>query len=713
MAKKITNADKSPRDVASFRAVDASTALLVRPDDSVLLNLMVRSTIQDRYAGTSVAEPVWREEASLNVIMNRCSQAGVREECAAFFLKRRTKGVLKSLTETRSITVGDVIFQPDSLFAAITKSVSVPGSAAVIMEVINSFLRRKGMMSNNGEITTEMSYPLKTVVVDSLSNDVAMQEVVRVLNDTPTSRVGNGRYTSETFAAEVAEALVPVGRALLDINEMGVVMDDILRGVLANITQGFDNGLTGAVPASWRDHPVIVELASNYTFIRAALALPRGSSITPVSEGWKLHQWAPIVLAALKSSRRYAIVGKTEVMRNITKRSLRDLQGNVRSFVMHRSAVPAAVAQCVYAFEDAALASAVTVIPMKERIDLAIAGAYGKAANLGTDFAAGRLYDFLNDAIEGGYDASSMGYILDVGAYGEASVHELVCLCSKEVLIDVGVTGEIVDDASPISIVDDKAWWFTMATNERMLSRAVSGRFNGPEFITHNVHEALLAMGDFSAAGPMDARPQLISPIAFNTRMIGFDASEVLVEVGERFTYDVHVGSTRLTGSFRAHELGSMRSSVGTSIVRPRFNQQVFNAAFSVFETIEHELKKMRGQASDPAKSSMAMSLVEHLSRRRGVILLEMAQNISPAFRSEVHHGIARRSVTGLTAEEALAVTSRLSQRQFGAYADVAALLLFLSIQGIDIKFSEGLLGDELVIACFMERGSDREAIQF
>jgi hypothetical protein len=699
----------------SFRAVsppsDANAMIAPGVDGNVIAHIY--ETPRDRLAGTTVTEEIWRDKPNHNVIVRRVNFAGVRSKCATFFLSRAVSKIIEENTPVHTLKAGDIIYLQHKLFNSISRQCGDTNVSIIVMEIVNSYLRQAGMVVINGEFTSEAYYPLQPVTVSALANDVAMQEVVRVLDAITTKTLPKAKFTAETFAAHVAEALVPVGKAFLDINELGIVVDDIVSAITANLTNGLTTKFNGHVPAWWRDHAVVQELSHNYVFVRAALAKPYDSSLSPISEGFKLDQWASIILAALKSSRRYALVKGAEARRDMTKRTIRDLKGRARSYAMYRVAKPAPVAQCVYHFDDVTLTSAVTVIPLKERIDQSIASAYNGGGGLGTEFIMDRFTSMLRDAIEGGYVGNSIGYHLDVGSYGEVSDHEIACLSADRIIVvpDAGGTSMSSAADSEEAVLN---WWFVMQTAERDVVWSVPGHVNGSEFITNSVSAAMLVTPDFEASGPMDARPQLIAPAAFNTRIIDFNAAEALCPIDSRYTYDVTFGSSRLTGTLRAQDMGSLRAADGASIVKPRFNIEVFDAVAEVFATMAAEVANMRKQtegAVDSPVDAMPATLIDFLDRQRGSALLQYAQQLTPAFRAEVHQSISRRSAMGKPRDEAIALTARLSQRQFGAYADVTALLVFLHMQGADVEWGTALLSEPEMIRTFLEHGTDRPAL--
>lgn len=702
MTRSTTNQSVETARVSIARAGEKA----IKPEIG-LIDLNIHTTVIDRQAGTTVTEEIWRDDPNINVIMRNARQPDARRECAEFFLSRKLNKVISDVVTTRTVKKGDVIIQPEALFNAITKNVASSAAGVVIMEVVNSYLRRLGMMTNNGEFCTETYYPVKRVTVEDLSDDIAMQEVVRVLSGVTGEPLGNAKtFSVEAFASAITEALIPVGRAFLDINQLSSMVDDIVKGIRSNISNGRTEFHTGFVPADWREHAVVQELATNYTFIMAALALPVGSDITPVNDTFRREQWAPTILAALKTSLRYKMVDKQELLRQMTKRTVFDLKDRPVCYVMNQNAAAEPVGQCVYAFNDVSLTSSVTIVPLKERVDQAIAAAYPKDQSLGLDNAAMKFVDFMRDAVEGGYIPNEIGFTFNVGLYDEPLEHEMVCIIANRVQVEDAKKGVNLPMSGKSYNPDPKGWWYEVECEHKMFAPLLAGSAVGDRFITNNAGEALLAMKDFEATAIAEKRPQMISPKAFNSRLMHFNEG-VLVDTTERFAYDVTIGKLKIHGSFKTHDLASLRSAAGTSVVKPRYNDEVITAISEVFKQMENQVAKFKAQ-QDP---EIPDTLVAFLERRIPAALLDFSRTIGEGFRNEVHYGIIRRSTKDLTADEAMGLSARLSQRQFGAYADAAAFALFLAIQGMDIRFIQSILGSSVYTKSMMELGTDRPAL--
>jgi len=678
------------------------------PSDTI--DVRINSTILDRLAGTVVTEPILRSKPNLNMIMRRAADPSVREKCAGFFLTGRVAAVIESVVPVHTMRPGESIILQKELFKAVTKADSDPRVQMVLSEILNSYLTDCGVIQEQGSFTTRMYYPFVAVSVNSLAEDIGMQEVVRVLGGVDRISLSQKKYTTKTFAAAVAQALYPVGKAFLDVNELSGIIGDIVIGVRAELDPTL-RGFRGSVTQTWRDNVVVQEMSHNYVFVEAALNLPVGNAanITPLNDGWKLNNWAPIILAALKTSQRYAIVGKSEVTRTLGLKKVRDLRGRAVSYVLHRSARPEAVAQSVYAFNDIELKNAVTVVPTKERIAEAVAAAYGNNTALGTDTAAKYLHSFLTHAVEGGFTNAHLGYHIDLGELQAAGHHEVACLISERVRVKIESDGTVHHPGVDAAMERDHGWWYQVATTERDFGSRVRGLFDSSTFVTNQIGEVFLATDEFEPQGVYDPRPQLIAPVAFDSRIMDFDTETNLASLTSRYAWDVTINNTRVFGAFKASELGGMKSLANTSLVVPIYNDDVFHTVVSVFNTIEELLDAVDKQRTKDGDGP-SYDTSSYLRRLLGGSLLRYAQFLSPGFRQEVHKGMVDRAVTKLLPDAAMELRARLSQREFGGYADVSALMLFLTMQGFDTKPWIELVKKQDMSRVFFEHGSDRNS---
>jgi len=698
----------------------------------VMLN--IHNTLIDRYEGTTSTEPIWGEKANIRVIQTAAVDANIREFCSRFFISRMVRNVIINIIPTHTVRPVEVMISKPELWEALVKVTPSAVAANAIMEILVPYLTKVGVLSKNGDYSMRFEYPVGPVTIDAIARDVAAFEIVRVMEKTKVVNIADRKYSKEVFADEVSDALYEVGRAFLDTNSLGNVIDDIVKGVRAHIDLE-NTGLLGMVDPSWRDNDVVATLAGNWVFVEAALNIPTGTSISPTNEGWKLDQNAPGILAAIKSSQRYAVVGRSEAIRNIGTRKIRNNRGVPVSVVLFRAANPDAVGMSVYAYEDSVMSGAYTLTHTKERLGEVVAAAYNNPAELGTVGAAKRLVSTLTDVAQSGYTGLAAMYQIDIGGYAFVENRMIAALLAQRVSVGFDADGIVVRDdveffVDPLSNKQTPhiKMWYSIPTTERDLSWGLSGRFDGASFFTSSVAEAYLALDELSPQSAIEAKPQLYTAAAFNTRVINFDERSIR-KVNTRFAFNVVVNNTKIHGSFRPADLGSMKANPHVSLVVPTYNAQVFDAVAATFNTMLDVCRGLAKAAADPERYPDYVggaNLPAFLERRVARDVLGYAQKISPAFRSEIHRGVMARATFDMTMDQSIQMRARLAQKAFGAYADVLALSLFIEMQGMgstttetddDDKarttrsFWKDIISDDTMAQVYFETETDRTAV--
>jgi len=748
MAKKSQNKDDAAKvdlndtvaAVTSFARADTGEQA---PGDSERLSVVVHSDIIDRWEGLSATYEVWGREPSLRYLTSALADTDTRDTVADFFVTRQFASVFKRLlpglaNSARTIQCKDGLLNKSDIHGVLSDDFEA-NESGVIMELVLPLLIELGLVSGNIKYSRHVRYPFGRVTTNHIQHDVALYQVMQAVKTAKASTIdANARYTVSVLAELLAEALRPIGLALYEYHDLSTIIDDIISGVRAHLDPTLSRGkLSGSVPSDWRNHPVVAELAQNMVFVRSALAIPPASNLTPLSEGWKLSQWAPTILAALKSSERYAWVSKQEVLRTYGLRKIRTVKGKVVSAVVYRSAKVQPVAQAVFAIEDAILKDAAySIHPTKDRIADAIQSAYG-SASFETSGGATMLVNLLTDGVEAGWNDVKALYTVDTLEHG-FDVATVACMLSDRLYVNVTDTGvEVVrrgDSKSKVTEVDDHTWqpkwWFAVKTNEINLD-IYSGSHLRSEVITHDPVEALLAHAEFEAQDVVPVKPQVLGPAAFNTTVIAFD-NKMLRNVGKRYSFSVTVNDIEMKGAFKPSSFASMRSRDLTSLVLPHFNASVIYGYASAYATAYEILSHMErsGQhvvgegdmATVPGWSQSerigetlrhgpAAEFYSFMKRRIAKQLLDTAQRLSPAFRQEVHEAIVSRSVAreDINPTEATLLRARLTQRTFAAACDMIALDFFLDTQGIQVDVWRKMLTDSEMVKVWMEVGSDRD----
>lgn len=710
-------------------AFDTGILTVKRPVDSDLpigreISVRVHSTIIDRFEGTSHTEQIWGEKSNINVITAAAADPDIRDVCARFFINRSITRVLVGAIEPKTVRPGDVMISKSTMYNHLEKAPSLAGNpiaVSVVMELIAPYLMKVGILSTGGHYSRRFSYSMEPVTVAAIARDIAMSEIVRVMDNAKVVNITDRKYSREVFAEEVGDAMYDIGRAFLDVNSLSTIVDDLVKGVRAHVDIDAV-GLKGVVDTSWRDHDVVASLSTNWVFLEAALSLPPDSSLTPLNAGWKLDKYAPGILAAIKSSPRYAIVGKAEAVRNIGLRKIRDLRGRVVSSVVWRAANPDPVGMSVYAYADDVLPNAYTLTRSPERLGEVIAQTYDRPGDLGTTTAARMLVSTLTDAVQGGYERIALLYQIDLGGYAFVENRTLIALLAERITVYFDESGLITRDVTSQSRGDDGElrqdikMWFTIPTKEKDLSWNLSGRYDQSSYMTSSVGEAFLAMDEFEPSAAVDAKPQLYTTAAFNTRIVNFDERSVK-SVNARFPFSVEVNGAPVHGSFKISDLGSMKANPNVAVVVPVFNHDVFNAVANTFTTmlmVARDLAKAADDSDANPTYTGGPGLAAFLERRVARDVLSYAQKLAPSFRAEVHRGMMSRATMNLTGERSIALRARLAQRAFGAYADVLALSLFIAMQGMaesETSFWRRITQDDVMAQTYFEVESDRDPV--
>jgi len=718
--------------ITSFARADTGEQA---PGDTERLNIVIHSDILDRWEGLSATFEVWGREPSLRYLTAALSDTSVRDDVADFFVTRQFATVFKNLlpglaNSARTIQPKDGLLNKSDIHRVLSDQFEAKTSG-VIMELVLPLLIDLGLVSGNIKYSRHVRYPFGRVTTNHIQHDVALYQVMQAVKTAKASAIDvNARYTVSVLAELLAETLRPVGLALYEYHDLSSIVDDIISGVRAHLDPTLSGGkLEGSVPSDWRNHPVVAELAQNMVFVRSALAIPPASNLTPLSEGWKLSQWAPTILAALKSSERYAWVSKQEVLRTYGLRKIRNVKGKVVSSVIYRSAKTQPVAQAVFAVEDALLkGDAFSIHPTKDRIADAIQSAYG-AANFDTAGGANMLVNLITDGVEAGWKDVRALYTVDTLEHG-FDVATVACMLSDRLYVNVSDAGvEVVRQPgakTKTTDIDDTTWqpkwWFAVKTTELNLD-VLSGSHLRSEVVTHDPVEVLLAHAEFEALDTVPVKPQVLGPAAFNTTVIAFDEN-MLRNVGKRYSFNVTVNEIEMKGAFKPSSFASMRSRDLTSLVLPHFNSSViygyasaYATAYEVLAHMERSGRRIEGEGDLAvvmgwsAGSAPADEFFSFMKRRIAKQLLDMAQRLSPAFRQEVHEAIVSRSIArdDLTPTESALLRARLTQRTFAAACDMIALDFFLDTQGIQVDIWRTMLTDAEMVKVWMEVGSDRD----
>lgn len=701
------------------------------------------STILDRWEGLSETIEIWSGVINQRYMSEKLFDDTVREAVCDFFMKSKIAAVVKRcLRDVKMIKISEGMLTKAMLFDAIEAETNDAVVATLVQELVLPAFVECGMLRDNTKYSYVNRYGFKPVTAADMRREVAVNQLLNVAKQVKVNGLGESRNSVNVIAHAFGEAFRPVGLQMLEINDLSAIFDTFINAVRANIDPNLSNGaLTGAMPFDLRSHRVTDALAHNMVFIKAALALPVGTDVTPRIEGWKLDRFGPIILAAIQSSERYAWVSRTEALRSYGLKKVRDVRGHVATCVLYRAAELQAISQSVLQTEDVELPSATLLFPTRDSIAEGIRSAYG-SLKMSTISAVGQFVSALTTLCEAGWTGNRGVYKFDMSE-GYNELTDIACMMSERLFVET-IKGRVVSQqtANLSSKALDKAikaeaeanskdmdelwapfWWYTVPTTEKALI-IMNGDHNGTEVVTCDPTEVLMAANEFEPVENVTIKPQVLGPKAFDSHLMTL-GEHVLIKVDQRYPFDVDVNGARFRGAISAQSLSSFSASTYSRIVRPHFNSVVVDAYMGVIMTAMTEIERARSHSvlDIAAKTTDA----EYSGRWAGVApneelfalirrqianhILDLAEHLSPSFRKEVHTSLWARSVSGahtMSADENLMMRARLAQSTMAACADVIALDFFLSIQGISSdELRKMMLAPEMVTAYF-SRGSNR-----
>lgn len=690
------------------------------PSETNRLPVRVASTLVDNYAGTSITEIIWGSVPNLKYI-NDCFSAddkATRKETSKFFVSRAIAPVLRNMIPGTFFRPSETAFTKEEYFSALSRQVKNRHACGVIMDLTLPALISVGLISKTIDYSRQLEYGFKAVTLLAIKNDVMVFQATEAAKAAKLSVNGKDRVSKSVFAEAVAEAFYDIGIAIEGMTDMSDIVDDMVLGVRAHIDYTFTiEPRAASVPVEWRQHRIVAELATNLVFVRAALQLPTDGKGRLKCDSFKLEKYAPVVMSALKSSDRYAWVSKEVALSTFEITKVRNVEGKPVSAVIGRNVEVMPVGQAVMSVPDVAMEEAVSITATKDRIAEAVQLAYGKARfNLidGTQMLA----DNIREYVDAGWVGSKRVYMVDTRS--GMTIPDIAALLADTLYVTVE-GGKVKVEASVVSAqkagveADDgevewnPEWWYSIPTQEKSL-RVWFGRHLGDQVFTSSADEVVLAGPEREARAMLPARQQLLSPQAFNTRLVSFDESR-LISVEKRFSFSVAVGGISMQGAFKATDFASLRSSEYTSMTKPFFNEEVISglqSAYAYCKDIDGVIDS--SGANDWEHGAIDKELSKHIRNRYARTLLRTAQQLDPAFRHEVQQVMIERAVHkgDLKGSEADLYRSKLGQRSFMAYVDVVSLLFFLHVQGIEAEIWKEIASSPEMGRMCMDFGSDR-----
>lgn len=688
------------------------------PPERNLLSVTVDSTIYDTWGGTSETYEIWGAATCVPYVTQLLSKDSVFDRVASFFGRREIARVLVDVIPLKVVKPSNVMMTKQRLFTRVLDCDNMsPQAAGVICDIIVPVLMRLGMLTDAFKFSRHVRHPMKRVSINDVKTDVMIYSLLEIAANSGKNSVDPASsYNVEVLADTIAESLRAIGNTMLDIDNLSGVVDDMLLCVRAHLDpMAIAGNMTGSVPVDWINNSHIVDLAKNIVFVRAALTLPAGSSIS-VANLRRLDRWCAVVVAAIKSSPRYRWLGRSEAIRNFGLKKVRDVKGRVKSAVLYRAMRVEPAAQGVRALTDDFMENATLISATRDQVAGTVMDAYG-TARFQTSDAAMLVVDMLSAAVEQGWTHIRPVYC----AWGSSDDDlddptSLAMLMSEKLWIEVTDEGNIVTEVQSVETDGDvdvsfnPKWWFVVNTKELDIN-ILSGRHYQERVVTSDFLEVFLAKDEFEPKESMAPRAQLLGPAAFNTRIVDFDLSSVQI-VDAKFKFDITLNGVSMKGGMRAPELTILRSRQDSAIVRPQFNELVLES-FSHWIDIAIDLARQIDEdrnTEDHWESGTiipAEAWMQHIAKMPAHLVRSTAGQLSEHFRSHVRENIVERSIVSMGISQAAAdvMRSRLQQRAFQAYGDVLSLQFFLHLQGIVSKtFDDVITTAEMANVC-VERG--------
>lgn len=640
--------------------------------------VMVKSVTMDVRSGTtqffkSFAVSVDREHVAM-ILADDDTKQIVRK----FFASRAIEKVIEKLIVSFTFSGPNPKFTKVRYFDAVNSIVSNTRAAMVICDITAPGLIKSGLLADRDDFTSREVYPYETATIDSIKAAIATEDLMQLIDASVMDvKVDTAKpnYTA-VVAEQIAATFYPVARILNEATLYTDIIDDILLGIRALVD---DQGLTldTSVDRLLRDRPEIADLATNWTYLKAALDLPR-TAVT--KRTYEMHQqYIPFVVGLIKAQGRFVAVDASQYCSGFSVRQIRDLRGNIVASIFHESARMDKTVTAVTADSDAVTESAWNVRAPRDPIAAKLMGAIGTlplAYSIDTfsEQAAGILRnvceqsilssdenDIGTDDIFGAINGSVFAFVLDQ-EHVQETMDTFALLSCDEVNIYYD------EDARAFN------FGFVVQKHEPMYV-AKSGYSHGDRFEFSDQNEVILLMGDHAATNQLSHRPQTIPDSVFDTRLIGIER-ENFVSINERFAFATSVGEVAIHGSLRYGELISLSSTADITVVIPEYNRLVASTATDIFMATVGFIK-------DLSSVNIYSNLAFVFERDLAYMFDNFTKSLGAAFVAEFRKLIVDRVVAKLSHKESVAMRSRLSTQSYTAMIDVQALALVLERIGV------------------------------
>lgn len=693
-------------------AVAVTNAMFSAMEERVPLH--VTSAIIDREAGASFVDNIWSQDVNVDFTADRLRRrvatdggedTTVREIVAKALMSNGMAKVFLKAIDSNTYRQGGMMSTKTELSAAV-EAAGYTGDVGVVMtELAAAPLIANKVISDSARFGVRRKVGHEFVSIAALCDDLLKQEISKAINEAKrVFMIPNGTHSVRALAEQFGEAFRSVGRHLAMINDYENVIHDITLGVLANIDPVPNEAQRGSVSNFLKNHAVVESLSTNWNFIIAALDMrAEALGAKGVSNGvgmrsaeWLFDKHAPVILAMLRSSDRYAIVSKSEYVASVGVKKVHDLQGRPKTSVIYDNVRMEPTAMVVTATTDVLMEGALSLDEMPERVSERMASAYGELHDgLHVAKAAQLLVDVLTTAVEDGVTVDQ--------AYScrLATSSKILDLDTMAAMLASSVSASF----SPYGGANGEPTYtliYSGPTEYKHLELK-QGQIHAGTFFTSSAAEFFLASNEFSTRQEMTVPPQLIPRHAMNCRLLGFDDSD-FVRAKERAGYKFDALGVNISGVFRLRSLTSIRLGDLATMVVPHHNSQVFR----LVNDIVTDAWTIANGIGTPAAKRRARRYV-------GFFVREASQNLAAGFRSEIHDAVIERAVEKLSFDESVKMRAKLRQQAVLVFADALALSVFVKLQGIAAAESEMfvdvLMRESDIIEYWTELGSDRLAV--
>jgi hypothetical protein len=693
--------------------------------------------IRDRKANSSVIEEICGRETNLDIVAHHMRTAGVRAGVSAFFINGSVAKVISAASPIQAYKIGEAVTTRDELIKLINSSCNMQEVASVVSEFVIPFAFKIGLINEQTVMTTNIVYPAGDPTISDFALDLVGQNAVRITETINISFKGEGKMSKDAFARLVAESLQVIGYELHRGVNTQHLFEDIVKAIHVNMTSGFDPTYLGAIEDEWLTHPVVKELSTNATFLKAARDIVVGSSVATKNDIHTLLKDAPLALASLLGSRRYQVISADEYLSSYGKLTLKDVTGRPLYFVGWRAAEMKPVAQNISVFKDIQLPNlASNIVPGPEGVSSFIAQSSPSGEAAGVNYHVGKYCEMLQHVIESA-DPRASYYNTDEGSpfqgnIGETFVHgddgqsfsETVAMLMADSIMlvrkerDVIVKGKTVldDNGDPVVELTGYEFMFSKATKYRdfvdpsyHLSLDAAG-----VFYTTDVGVLLLVCDDFAPKTQIEPRSQLLAEKAMYTRLIGLDVPSRLVKGKNRIAFNLNLGNMKVSGKLMTSDVGMQEMHDDSYFVIPVYNQRVAIVINDIHDSMNALVKQVEMMATTPLSDEFVGAPVvtagytQFLGHARARALMEMARSVSPQYRKAVTSLMRMRALASSSAKEAQAARGALYQQQFLGFADVMALATILATNGLPHQFVLDSFSSKNMSELIMLYGSDR-----